>query len=107
MGLFSFAESKKFLGLSSASSKGPRFLDVHSIPSAPGPSSPHDCTGYPGRLSRAAIQGGYPGWLSRVAIQGKRPPQFAFPLYIQLQLQPGSSLHCITGRRLQAPGISS
>ena len=34
MGLFSFAESKKFLGLSSASSKGPRFLDVHSSSSA-------------------------------------------------------------------------
>ena len=68
MGLFSFAESKKFLGRSSVSSKGPRFLDVHSSSSF---------------------------------------LQFAFLLCIQLQLQPGSSLPCITGRRLQGPGISS
>ena len=99
MGLFSFAESKKFLGLSSVSS-GPRFLDVHSSSSSS--SSSYDCPGYPGR---------YPGWLSRAAIQdgypGQAPLQFAFLLCIQLQLQPGSSLPCTTGRRLQAPGLSS
>ena len=42
MGLFSFAESKKFLGLSSASSKGPRYVDVHSTSSTS--SSSHSCT---------------------------------------------------------------
>ena len=39
MGLFSFAESKKFLGLSSASVKGPRYVDVQ--PTALVPISSH------------------------------------------------------------------
>ena len=72
MGLFSFAESMKFLGLSSASSKGPRFIDVHSSFSAS--SSSHGCPGYPGRLSRVAIQGNYPGQLPRAS-----PPPVRIP----------------------------
>ena len=69
MGLFSFAESKKFLGLSSASVKGPRYVDVQPNSLVPISShSPAACPDYPGQLSRAAIQGSYPGQLSRASL---------------------------------------
>ena len=59
MGLFSFAESNKFLGLSSASSKGPRFVDVHSSSSAS--SSSHS--------SSALISSSSQGQVSSVSLE--------------------------------------